>query len=143
MPSRFAQLLLLCLVVVFLPTFLYLRPSANSPRNQYAASTSQWYGSAGSVPGKGDTANVGTTQGQGPLAQDEVAGNGWKWPDSLVDPAKLKAGDYWKSWKESWKSSHPPTEPAKIAANPLEAPALPHADGSAAFAPKMGNETAK
>lgn len=142
MPSRFAQLLLLCLIAVFLPTFLYLRPSASSPRNLYASTNKQWYGSAGSVPGDaGSTGSPGSpasTQGHGPLASDQL--HEWKWPSNLVEPAKLKATDYWKSWKESWKgSASGVTSDSKNAGLAT----LPQADGDSAFATKMDKATAK
>lgn len=61
----------------------------------------------------------------------------------------MKAGDYWKSWKESWKTQG---NKAGVAAGAAAAGAvggggnaakLPEADGKGAFASKMGNETAK
>ena len=69
---------------------------------------------------------------------------GWKWPENLVEPAKMKAGDYWKSWKESWKTQGN-TKAAGGAAGAAGgvAAVLPEADGKGAFASKMGNETAK
>lgn len=169
--SRFAQLLLFSLVVLFLPTFIYLWPARGSA-SPLTLSSSQ-----------------PSTQGNGPLDPDLYpggsgsggAGGGWTWPgEKWVDPARLKAGDYWKTWKDKWGSAAAEAEgkmaaaaaaaaggagaaagpgpgpgavtPASAAASAAAAaasmdaivpPLLPVADGKAAIADKMGNATAK
>lgn len=137
MASRFTQLLFLALLVLFLPTIFYLRPT--SPSRIYSPSTGSWYGSAGSLPG---SPSSGTTQGTGVMSNDDQSkgDSGWRWPDNLVEPAKLKAGDYWKSWRESWKTQG---KGSAAGSSSSAAPALAAADGNSAFASKMGNETAK
>lgn len=166
MVSRFAQLLLLALLVIFVPTLLYLRPT--SPSRYYEPGSHNWYGAAGSVPSSSSSSSqskgVQSSQGKGPLAADDKGSGEWSWPNHLLEPAKLKAGDYWRSWNQSWKTSSKGSggggggdgkgqkaaadvkaDTAAAAATTVAAAVqgLPDATGESAFAAKMGNATAK
>lgn len=167
MVSRFAQLLLLALLVIFVPTVLYLRPT--SPSRYYEPGSHNWYGAAGSIPTSSGSQSTGvqSSQGNGPLASDDKGSGEWSWPNHLLEPAKLKAGDYWRSWNQSWKTSSKgsggdgggsndegqkaaadvkatTSTAAAAATNTVVAiQGLPDATGESAFAAKMGNATAK
>lgn len=132
--SRFTQLLIFSLLVLFIPTLLYLRPSV--------------YSSA-YVPGSSSSLS---SQGHGPLSDDLASLNDddhWKWSSGWVEPAKLKAGDYWKSWKSSWAQEQKQQQKGdgddtvKSLTDATLKDILPAADGAGAFATKMANETAK
>lgn len=135
--SRFTQLLIICCLVIFLPTFLYLRPSSSAI-----------------APLSPLTPHL-STQGSGPLSNDSPSS--WQWPgEKWLDPAKLKAGDYWKSWKDGWAAKGAGVAAGGIQQQQQESlPASPSSssttttttttssEGGAAFASKMANQTAK
>lgn len=116
--SRFTQLFLLCSLVIFLPTFLYLRP-----------------GTERTIP-----SGLGiSSQGHGPLSSNE---EGWKWPgEKWLEPGKLKAGDYWNNWKNSWSSTSTGNKPTTSTVKEVKVPEP--TGGGQAFASKMANATAK
>lgn len=157
--SRFAQLLLFSCLVLFLPTYLYLRPTSSLPSYHHVpplhyGQTSQGAGAGGVHMG---------SQGWGPVAvEDELPGDSWR--KVGVDPAKLKSGNFWKvGWKApSGKGGGGPDKnhaAADATANEAAPMAtltaedtipgavagahVPAADGAKAFAPLMGNATAK
>lgn len=168
--SRFTQLLIFSCVVLFVPTYLYLRPSA-----YHLSAESEGLKAPGGLIGGGGEMKMGS-QGWGPVALDDEipaggagagagAGSAWsKW----VDPARMKSGDFWKSaWKTPWAAAGAGGSAAKSngegGASPhgevVVAPAagaagsaagagagagvIPAANGGEAFASKMANATAK
>ncbi|PWN21943.1 hypothetical protein BCV69DRAFT_298142 [Microstroma glucosiphilum] len=160
--SRFTQLLIFSCVVLFVPTYLYLRPSS-----YHLSAVEGTQAPKGLVGGE---VKMGS-QGWGPVAIDEdstgagsgsASGSSWsKW----VDPARMKSGDFWKSgWKTPWAAvgavggsaakdsgggSVAPSSPGEVVVAPAAgqvgtaAGVIPAANGGEAFATKMANATAK
>ncbi|CAO1637092.1 unnamed protein product [Sympodiomycopsis kandeliae] len=119
--SRFTQLFLICSLVIFLPTFLYLRPGSSTSMT---------------LP-----SGLGTQSSQGHGVVSSSNESNWKWPgEKWLEPGKLKAGDYWSNWKNSFGGSSTTNNKVAPSTNVVQ---VPEPTGGQAFATKMANATAK